>query len=96
MLRCSVRCGDGACDAAMVVNYRSWGASRGPPLEPQSGISVDLDRLKMETVIGVGMWCEMGMRFTSIGIGTGISNRSATLDVHKVAAQATLARRTPQ
>lgn len=41
----------------------------------------------METVIGVGMWCEMGMRFISISIGTGISTRSATLDVHKVAVQ---------
>lgn len=39
----------------------------------------------METVIGVGMWCQMGMRFISIGIGVGISSRSATHDVHKVA-----------
>lgn len=57
---------------------------------------MELDRLKMETVIGVGMWCQMGMRFISIGIGVGISSRSATHDVHKVAVQATQAHPTPQ
>jgi hypothetical protein len=53
------------------------------------GSGVELDRLKMETVIGAGMWCHMGMRFISIGIsiGVGISSRCAAHDLHKAAVQ---------
>lgn len=56
---------------------QAGGSSRGPPLEPQGGIGVELDRLKMETVIGVGMWCQMGMRLLSSALASASASAAA-------------------
>lgn len=53
---------------------------------------MELERLKMETVIGVEMWCEMGMRLISHQQRHRVRHQHPQRthdDLHKVAVQAT-------